>query len=81
MLFLVDRGNLARQTKKEFDAYASPHKAYKFGEEFIVQHLQSNQLDKNARVAICTILRMFSMLNLQRAKALRQSTLKVAFVV
>ena len=62
VLFLVDRGNLARQTKKEFDAYASPHNAYKFGEEFIVQHLQSSQLDKNARVVICTIQRMFSLL-------------------
>jgi type I restriction enzyme R subunit len=45
VLFLVDRGNLARQTKKEFDAYASPYNNYKFGEEYIVQHLQSNQLD------------------------------------
>ncbi|MBL8387969.1 MAG: DEAD/DEAH box helicase family protein [Hydrogenophaga sp.] len=62
VLFLVDRGNLARQTKKEFDAWASPHNAYKFGEEFIVQHLQGSQLDKNARVVICTIQRMFSML-------------------
>jgi type I restriction enzyme R subunit len=62
VLFLVDRGNLARQTKKEFDAYASPHNAYKFGEEFIVQHLQGNQLDGSARLAICTIQRMFSML-------------------
>ncbi|HQC87306.1 MAG TPA: DEAD/DEAH box helicase family protein, partial [Rhodoferax sp.] len=33
VLFLVDRGNLARQTKKEFDAYASPYNNYKFGEE------------------------------------------------
>ena len=62
VLFLVDRGNLARQTKKEFDAWSSPHNAYKFGEEFIVQHLQGNQLDKNARVVISTIQRMFSML-------------------
>jgi type I restriction enzyme, R subunit len=62
VLFLVDRGNLARQTKKEFDAYASPHNAYKFGEEYIVQHLQGNQLDGSARVVICTIQRMFSML-------------------
>lgn len=50
VLFLVDRGNLARQTKKEFDAYASPYNAYKFGEEYIVQHLQGNQLDTSARV-------------------------------
>ncbi|MFO1263780.1 MAG: type I restriction-modification enzyme R subunit C-terminal domain-containing protein [Rhodoferax sp.] len=62
VLFLVDRGNLARQTKKEFDAYASPYNAYKFGEEYIVQHLQGNQLDSSARVVICTIQRMFSML-------------------
>ncbi len=50
VLFLVDRGNLARQTKKEFDAYASPYNNYKFGEEYIVQHLQGNQLDTSARV-------------------------------
>jgi type I restriction enzyme R subunit len=62
VLFLVDRGNLARQTKKEFDAYASPHNNYKFGEEYIVQHLQGNNLDTSARVVICTIQRMFSML-------------------
>ena len=62
VLFLVDRGNLARQTKKEFDAYASPHNNYKFGEEYIVQHLQNNQLDASARVVICTIQRLFSML-------------------
>ena len=62
VLFLVDRGNLARQTKKEFDAYASPYNNFKFGEEYIVQHLQSSQLDKHARVVICTIQRMFSLL-------------------
>jgi len=62
VLFLVDRGNLARQTKKEFDAYASPYNNFKFGEEYIVQHLQNNQLDTSARVVICTIQRMFSML-------------------
>ena len=65
VLFLVDRGNLARQTKKEFDAYASPHNNFKFGEEYIVQHLQNNQLDTSARVVICTIQRMFSMLKNQ----------------
>ncbi len=62
VLFLVDRGNLGRQTKKEFDAYVSPHNNYKFGEEYIVQHLTSNQLDGTARVCISTIQRMFSML-------------------
>jgi type I restriction enzyme, R subunit len=62
VLFLVDRGNLGRQTKKEFDQYVSPYNNFKFGEEYIVQHLASNTLDKSARVVICTIQRMYSML-------------------
>jgi len=62
VLFLVDRGNLGRQTKKEFDQYVSPYNNFKFGEEYIVQHLSSNSLDKSARVVICTIQRMYSML-------------------
>ncbi len=62
VLFLVDRANLGRQAKKEFDAYASPVNNYKFGEEYIVQHLQGNNLDAIARVTISTIQRMFSML-------------------
>jgi type I restriction enzyme R subunit len=62
VLFLVDRGNLGRQTKKEFDQYVSPVNNYKFGEEYIVQHLTSNNLDKTARVVISTIQRMYSML-------------------
>ncbi|MHB8495495.1 MAG: type I restriction endonuclease subunit R [Casimicrobiaceae bacterium] len=62
VLFLVDRGNLGRQTKKEFDQYVSPVNNFKFGEEYIVQHLASNTLDTTARVVISTIQRMFSML-------------------
>ncbi|MFA7280493.1 MAG: type I restriction-modification enzyme R subunit C-terminal domain-containing protein [Sterolibacterium sp.] len=62
VLFLVDRGNLGRQTKKEFDQYVSPYNNFKFGEEYIVQHLNSNNLDKSARVVICTIQRMYSLL-------------------
>ena len=62
VLFLVDRGNLGRQAKKEFDQYVSPVNNFKFGEEYIVQHLSSNQLDTTARVCISTIQRMFSML-------------------
>jgi len=62
VLFLVDRGNLGRQTKKEFDQYVSPVNNFKFGEEYIVQHLTSSNLDKTARVVISTIQRMFSML-------------------
>jgi type I restriction enzyme R subunit len=62
VLFLVDRGNLGRQTKKEFDQYVSPYNNFKFGEEYIVQHLTSNNLDKTARVCIATIQRMYSTL-------------------
>jgi type I restriction enzyme R subunit len=62
VLFLVDRGNLGRQTKKEFDQYVSPYNNFKFGEEYIVQHLTSNALDRTARVCIATIQRMYSML-------------------
>ena len=62
VLFLVDRGNLGRQTKKEFDQYLSPYNNFKFGEEYIVQHLTSNTLDTTARVTISTIQRMYSML-------------------
>jgi type I restriction enzyme R subunit len=62
VLFLVDRGNLGRQTKKEFDQYVSPYNNFKFGEEYIVQHLASNHLDRTARVVIATIQRLYSML-------------------
>ncbi|MDH3460863.1 MAG: DEAD/DEAH box helicase family protein [Burkholderiaceae bacterium] len=62
VLFLVDRGNLGRQTKKEFDQFVSPVNNFKFGEEYIVQHLASNNLNTTARVTISTIQRMFSML-------------------
>ena len=51
VLFLVDRGNLGRQTKKEFDQYVSPYNNYKFGEEYIVQHLQSNHARHHARAS------------------------------
>lgn len=38
------------------------YRLIKFGEEFIVQRLRGNPLDKNARVVICNIQRMFTML-------------------
>ena len=63
VLFLVDRGNLAEQTEKEFQQYISPYNNYKFTEEFIVQRLQGNTIDTTARVCICTIQRLYSMLS------------------
>ncbi|MGA8010480.1 MAG: DEAD/DEAH box helicase family protein, partial [Thiomonas sp.] len=62
ILFLVDRGNLADQTLKEFQQYVSPYNNFKFSEEYIVQRLQGNQIDTTARVCICTIQRMYAML-------------------
>jgi len=62
VLFLVDRGNLGRQTLKEFQQYVSPYNNYKFSEEYIVQRLTSKNLDFTARVCICTIQRLYSML-------------------
>jgi type I restriction enzyme R subunit len=62
ILFLVDRANLGRQTLKEFQQFQSPYSPYKFTEEYIVQQLKSNQIDKTARVCISTIQRMYSIL-------------------
>ena len=62
VLFLVDRANLGRQTLKEFQQYQSPYTPYKFTEEYIVNHLQSSRLDSTARVCICTIQRLYSIL-------------------
>ncbi len=62
VLFLVDRGNLGRQTLKEFQQYVSPYNNFKFTEEYIVQNLSSNHMDRTARVCICTIQRLYSML-------------------
>ena len=69
ILFLVDRGNLGEQTFKEFQQFVSPVNNYKFTEEYIVQHLTSNTLDKSARVVIGTIQRVFSMLKGEREPA------------
>jgi len=62
ILFLVDRGNLGKQTLKEFQQYVSPYNNYKFHEEYILQRLTSNTLDTSARVCIGTIQRLYSML-------------------
>jgi type I restriction enzyme, R subunit len=62
VLFLVDRGNLGDQTLKEFQLYNSPYNNYTFTQEYNVQRLSSNTLDPVARVCICTIQRLYSML-------------------
>lgn len=62
VLFLVDRSNLGRQTRKEFQQYETPDDGRKFTELYNVQHLTSNTLDPVSRVCITTIQRLYSML-------------------
>jgi type I restriction enzyme, R subunit len=61
-LFLVDRRNLGRQARDEFQNYVVPDDGRKFGELFNVQLLSSNHIDPAANVVISTIQRMFSIL-------------------
>ncbi len=62
VLFLVDRNNLGRQTRKEFQQYVTPDDGRKFTELYNVQHLTTNTLDPVSRVCITTIQRLYSML-------------------
>lgn len=62
ILFLVDRSNLGRQTKLEFDKFVIPETQRKFPAEYIVQHLASNTVDPSSRVCISTVQRVYSIL-------------------
>lgn len=62
VLFLVDRNNLGRQTKTEFEQYDTPDDGRKFTKIYNVQHLTSNTIDPVNRVCITTIQRLYSML-------------------
>lgn len=62
MLFLVDRGNLCRQTLKEFQAFRTPDDGRIFTEFYNVQHLQSSRIDPVAGVCLSTIQRLYPML-------------------
>ncbi len=62
ILFLVDRNNLGDQTLKEFQAYEPPGTGRRFADTYITQHLQANRIDKDAKVVITTIQRLYSML-------------------
>lgn len=63
VLFLVDRNNLGKQTKKAFDDFVLQDENRKFTEVYIVQQLQHNKIDKDAKVVITTIQRLYSMLS------------------
>jgi type I restriction enzyme R subunit len=62
ILFLVDRSNLGRQTRGEFQNYTTPDDGRKFTELYNIQHLTSNTFDPVSRVCITTIQRLYSML-------------------
>jgi type I restriction enzyme R subunit len=62
VLFLVDRSNLGEQARDEFARYRTPDSGRLFTELYNVQHLTSPHIDDVARVTICTIQRLYSIL-------------------
>lgn len=60
--FLVDRGNLGRQTLREFQTFITPDTGRKFTDLYQVQLLSSNKIDPAAQVVITTIQRLYSIL-------------------
>ncbi len=62
VLFLVDRANLGEQARDEFNSYRIPETGRLFKEIYNVEHLTSPHLDGVARVTVCTIQRLYSIL-------------------
>lgn len=62
ILFLVDRGNLGKQTEDEFLNFEPPDDPRKFPTLYTVQRLKSNSINPAAKVVITTIQRLYSML-------------------
>ena len=62
ILFLVDRGNLAKQTEDEFANFEPPDDPRKFPTLYTVQRLKTNSINPAAKVVITTIQRLYSML-------------------
>lgn len=62
VLFLVDRRNLGKQAKQEFDKFVIPDTHRKFSAEYNVQHLTSNTIGAAVRVCISTVQRIYSIL-------------------
>lgn len=62
VLFLVDRANLGRQTEGEFSRFRVPDTGKTFTETYVTQRLTKNSIDPAAKVVICTIQRLYSML-------------------
>jgi type I restriction enzyme, R subunit len=62
VLFLVNTRNLAEQAEQEFLGYTPSDDNRKFTELYTVQRLTSRHVPKDAQVCICTIQRMYSIL-------------------
>ena len=62
ILFLVDTKNLGEQAEQEFQGYIPTDDKRNFTELYTVQRLSSSFIDKNAKVCISTIQRMYSIL-------------------
>lgn len=62
ILFLVDRGNLGKQTDDEFANFEPPDDPRKFPTLYTVQRLKTNSINPAAKVVITTIQRLYSML-------------------
>lgn len=62
ILFLVDTKNLGEQAEQEFMAYTPNDDNRKFTELYTVQRLRSSVVPSDGEVCICTIQRMYSIL-------------------
>jgi len=62
ILFLVDRGNLGKQTLQEFETFVVPKDGRKFIDLYNVHRLESNEIMDSDKVVISTIQRVYSML-------------------
>jgi len=62
ILFLVDRGNLGKQTEDEFANFEPADDPRKFPQLYTVQRLKTNAINPASKVVITTIQRLFSML-------------------
>jgi len=62
ILFLVDRGNLGKQTEDESANFTPPDDTRKFPTLYTVQRLKTNSINPAAKVVITTIQRLYSML-------------------
>ena len=62
ILFLVDRGNLGRQTVREFQNYTTPDDGRSFTDLYNVQMLGPGGIDPVCKVTVSTIQRLYAQL-------------------